>query len=131
LIYPMQRHEEMAITESGSLLRTQPHFRIRCVAPDFMPSEQESPLCQIESLTEAPIKFPLVPKSPGNKVILFRLIDETGVERGSIQVSCTVKTKGTLMGIPFDSWWFTLPGMLIGIVMALLMLIEKVRVLFP
>ena len=96
-----------------------------------MPSEQESPLCQIESLTESPIRFPLVPKSPGNKVILFRLIDETGIERGSIQVSCTVKIKGTLMGRFFYSWWWTIPGMLIGIVMSLLMLVEKVKVLLP
>ena len=131
LMYPMQRHEEMAMTKSGIFLQSRPRFRIRCVAPDFMPSEQESPLCQIESLTESPIRFPLVPKSSGNKAILFRLIDETGIERGSIQVGCTVKTKSTLIGRFFYSWWWTVLAVLVGIAVSLSLLAEKIRVLFP
>jgi hypothetical protein len=122
IVYPMRGCHEMAMTESGAMLRSHPRIRIRCIAPDFEQPEQESPLYQIESLTEVPVRFALAPKSKGNKIILFRLIDEDGIERGSIQVNCIVKSN-----IPFNSWWWTLPGMLIGIVSAVLMLIEKAR----
>ncbi len=47
----------------------------------------------IESLKSSPVKFPLVPKAPGNKVITFQIIDAAGFERGSIEVRCPVIKK--------------------------------------
>lgn len=69
---PMRRHQEQAATASGQFTIDNPVIKVECEAPGFEPAKREIKT-DIRELNNNTLTFTLLPKSVGEREVVFRL----------------------------------------------------------
>lgn len=125
--FPLPKHDEEAITQSGPFRDDNATIRIACDAPDFEPSYREVKTT-IKALLQNDISFPLTPKSHGSKHIVFRLLDVDDVAKAAITVDCkVVEKRNRLLSIVPQT--IASLSVLLALINTFLIILEKLKIL--
>lgn len=125
IIYPLQKYDEKAITESGYFSNQEVVVTIVCEAPSFEPKQQQIK-SDIKGLVQGSVTFPLVPLNHGKQQFVFKLLDSEGLVKGSIKVSANVVVSKSKI-VELAPKLALVVTTLLGFISTILLIVEKGR----